>query len=152
MTNDIKYANAMAEVLYYLKGIRDEDLAKLPKKLINFLEENANKNYICNFDYTKPLKELNLIDESKGIIAMICYYYWCNTEENKQKLISTFNQNEKIYQEEMKEKYDPKKIFEERNEKNIQKIKTNETVDVVKYKESKLKKIINKLKNYFHIR
>ena len=83
---------------------------------------------------------------------MICYYYWCNTEENKQKLISTFNQNEKIYQEEMKEKYDPKKIFEERNEKNIQKIKTNETVDVVKYKESKLKKIINKLKNYFHIR
>lgn len=152
MINDIKYANAMAEVLYYLKGIRDEDLAKIPKKLIDFLEENSNKNYICNFDYTKPLKELNLTDESKGIIAMICYYYWCNTEENKQKLISTFNQNEKIYQEEMKKKYDPKKIFEERNEKNIQKIKTNETVDVVKYKESKLKKIINKLKNYFHIR
>lgn len=152
MINDIKYANAMAEVLYYLKGIRNEDLAKIPKKLIDFLEENSNKNYICNFDYTKPLKELNLTDESKGIIAMICYYYWCNTEENKQKLISIFNQNEKIYQEEMKEKYDPKKIFEERNEKNIQKIKTNETVDVVKYKESKLKKIINKLKNYFHIR
>ena len=152
MINDIKYANAMAEVLYYLKGIRDEDLAKIPKKLIDFLEENSNKNYICNFDYTKPLKELNLTDESKGIIAMICYYYWCNTEKNKQKLISKYNQNEKIYQEEMKKKYDPKKIFEERNEKNIQKIKTNETVDVVKYKESKLKKIINKLKNYFHIR
>ena len=75
MINDIKYANAMAEVLYYLKGIRDEDLAKIPKKLIDFLEENSNKNYICNFDYTKPLKELNLTDESKGIIAMICYYY-----------------------------------------------------------------------------
>ena len=152
MINDIKYANAMAEVLYYLKGIRDEDLAKIPKKLIDFLEENSNKNYICNFDYTKPLKELNLTDESKGIIAMICYYYWCNTEENKQKLIRKLKKNEKKYQEEMKKKYDPKKIFEERNEKNIQKIKTNETVDVVKYKESKLKKIINKLKNYFHIR
>ena len=36
MINDIKYANAMAEVLYYVKGIRDEDLAKIPKNLIDF--------------------------------------------------------------------------------------------------------------------
>ena len=150
MTNDIKYANAMAEVLYYLKGIRDEDLAKLPKKLINFLEENANKNYICNFDYTKPLKELKLTDESKGIIAMICYNYWCNTDEDKRRLINSLNQNEKIYQEEMKEKYNPEKIFKERNKENVQKL--NETVAVVEYKESKLKKSINKLKNFFHIR
>ena len=150
MTNDIKYANAMAEVLYYLKGIRDEDLAKLPKKLINFLEENANKNYICNFDYTKPLKELKLTDESKGIIAMICYNYWCNTDEDKRRLINSLNQNEKIYQEEMKEKYNPEKIFKEQNKENVQ--KSNEIIAVVEYKESKLKKLINKLKNFFHIR
>ena len=150
MTNDIKYTNAMTEVLYYLKGIRDEDLAKLPKKLINFLEENANKNYICNFDYTKPLKELKLTDESKGIIAMICYNYWCNTDEDKRRLINSLNQNEKIYQEEMKEKYNPEKIFKERNKENVQ--KSNEIIAVVEYKESKLKKLINKLKNFFHIR
>ena len=150
MTNDIKYTNAMTEVLYYLKGIRDEDLAKLPKKLINFLEENANKNYICNFDYTKPLKELKLTDESKGIIAMICYNYWCNTDEDKRRLINSLNQNEKIYQEEMKEKYNPEKIFKERNNENVQ--KSNEIIAVVEYKESKLKKLINKLKNFFHIR
>lgn len=150
MTNDIKYTNAMTEVLYYLKGIRDEDLAKLPKKLINFLEENANKNYICNFDYTKPLKELKLTDESKGIIAMICYNYWCNTDEDKRRLINSLNQNEKIYQEEMKEKYNPEKIFKERNKENVQKL--NEIIAVVEYKESKLKKLINKLKNFFHIR
>ncbi len=150
MTNDVKYANAMAEVLYYLKGIRDEDLAKLPDKLINFLEENATKNYICNFDYTKPLKELNLADESKGIIAMICYNYWCNTEEDKKRLISSLNQNERIYQEKMKEKYNPEKIFKELNKENVQNL--NETVAVVEYKESKFKKLINKLKNFFHIR
>ena len=34
---DVKYANAMSEVLVYLKGIRQEDIDKIPKKLIALL-------------------------------------------------------------------------------------------------------------------
>lgn len=86
MVDDIKYATAMTEVLYYLKGIRQEDVDKIPKKLIKYLKENALKNYECKFDYTKPLTELNLQEETKGLIAMICLNYWCETEEQKKKL------------------------------------------------------------------
>ena len=41
MVDNIKYATAMTEVLYYLKGIRQEDINKIPENLIEFFETNC---------------------------------------------------------------------------------------------------------------
>ena len=82
-----KYGIAITETLHYLKGINQEDINKIPKKFMVFLKENASKNYSCNFDYTKPLKELNLTNETKGLISMICLNYWCETDEQKKLLL-----------------------------------------------------------------
>lgn len=40
----VKDANAMAEVIYYLKGIRQEDVDKIPKNSYNFLMKMLQKN------------------------------------------------------------------------------------------------------------
>ena len=85
---NIRYANAMTEVLEYLKGIRQEDIDKIPKKLILFFKENASTNYICNIDYNRPLKEQQLLDETRGLISMLCLNYWCETEEQKKRSFS----------------------------------------------------------------
>ena len=61
----------MAEVLEYLKGIRQEDIDKIPQKLITFLKENASRNYECKFDHNKPMKEQELLKETKGLITKI---------------------------------------------------------------------------------
>ena len=58
----VRNANAMAEVIYYLQGIKQEDIDKIQKKFIQYLNENASKEYKCDFDYNKPLKELKLLD------------------------------------------------------------------------------------------
>ncbi len=110
----VKNANAMAEVIYYLKGIRQEDLNKIPKKLLQYLNENASKEYKCNFDYNKPLKELKLLDETRGIIGMICYNYWCITEKQKEQYIKKLSENEKKYQEILHELYNPDNLFKRR--------------------------------------
>ena len=34
----VRNANAMAEVIYYLKGIKQEDIDKIPKKFIQELQ------------------------------------------------------------------------------------------------------------------
>ena len=98
---DVKNANAVSEVLHYLKGINQVDIDKLPNKLINFLEENASKDYICDFDYTKPLSELDLLDETKGILGLICLNYWCETEEEKEDFKKKLNANEIQYKKEI---------------------------------------------------
>lgn len=134
----IRYANAMKEVLQYLKGIQKEDVDKIPKKFMNFLEENASKEYECQFDFTKPLKELDLLDETKGIITMICYKCWCETEEQKQNFLEKLNENEIEYQKQLKEKYDMENIFTKTNV-------VNSNTDIMVIKKSKVKQLYEKI-------
>lgn len=138
----IQYANAMAEVLHYLKGIREEDIDKIPKKLMFFLQENASKEYTCKFDYNKPLQELNILDETRGIISAICLNYWCITAKQKKKYLSKLEENEKKYQNELREKYNPDNIF--KNKSNVK-----ETA-MIEYKETVFNKIMNWIKTLFY--
>ena len=142
-----KDANAMAEVIYYLKGIKQEDIDKIPKKLMQYLNENASKEYKCDFDYNKPLKDLKLLDETRGIIGMICYNYWCITEIQKRQYLKRLSENEQKYQRVLYEKYNLDNIFKNKKTESIE--TTSDMVEIVEYKESILKKIINKIKNIF---
>ena len=143
----VKSQNAMAEVLWYLKGINEEDIDKIPKDIINYIKQNASKDYICTFDYNKPLKDLDLLDETRGIIAILCYKYWCITKEQKEMYLKKLNINEKHYQIEMNEKYNPNNLFKNNNQKS-EDIQANENdTKMVEYKESILKKIFIKIKS-----
>lgn len=110
MVNE-RYSKAMAETLHYLKGINQNDIKKIPNKFIQFLKENALQNYECDFDYTKPLKDIKLMDETRGLISMICLNYWCENEEQKNNFIKHLNENEIRHQEELRKKYNIDDIF-----------------------------------------
>ena len=146
---DIQYSVAVAELLEYLKGIDDEDIEKIPKKLMDFWKEIASKDYVCNFDYNKPLKELQyqLSDDTLGLISMICYNYWCESESEKQEFLKQLEENEKNYQEKLKIKYDWKKDVVEKDYK-INNNKKEDNQLIVK-KEKFFIRIIKKIKQYF---
>lgn len=140
----VKSQNAMAEVLWYLKGIKEEDIDKIPEDIINYIKQNASREYKCAFDYNRPLKELDLLDETKGIIAILCYKYWCITKEQKEMYIKKLKINEKNYQIKMNEKYNPNNLFKNNNQKR----QNNENnTEMVEYKESILRRIVIKIKN-----
>lgn len=146
--SNVKNANAMAEVIYYLKGVRQEDIDKIPKRLMQYLNENASKEYKCDFDYNKPLKELNLLDETRGIIGMICYNYWCINEMQKEQYLMNLSKNEQRYQEILNEKYNTNMLLKSENEEN-----TKQTIYITKMiecKESIFKKLFLKIKKFFH--
>lgn len=132
-----KYSIAMCETLQYLKGINQEDLNKIPSKFIKFLNDNCSKNYECDFDYNKPLKELNISEEARGIIAMICLNYWCITDEQKEKFKSHLTKNELKFQEEMRRKYNPDIFLKNKVEKNVVDTVKIEHKELIEYKEQK---------------
>ena len=149
MVNE-KYSIAMCETLRYLKGINQDDLNKIPSKFIKFLSDNSSKNYECDFDYTKPLKELNISEEARGIIAMICLNYWCITDEQKEKFKSHLTKNELKFQKEMRRKYNPDNLFKNKVEKNVVDTVKIEHKELIEYKEQKWNhKILDKLLNIF---
>ncbi len=148
----IRYANAMAETLHYLKGVREEDINRIPKKFKKFLEENASKDYVCEFDYTKPLNELKLLDETRGIIGTICLNYWCNTKEEKELFLNKIHDNEVKYQQELREKYNPDNIFKSTKNQEInstEKVEEKNQNPLMEYKPSFFQRIIEKIKNIF---
>ena len=106
-----RYANAFKEVDYYLNGIREEDIEKIPNKLKEFIKENASESYLVDFDYNKPLSEITISKEAKGIISIICLNYWCENEEEKREYLGLLNTNEQEYQKILREKYNPENIF-----------------------------------------
>ena len=154
---DVKYEYAMAEVLHYLKGIRKRDRDKIPKKVMSFLELNAAKNYECDFDYNKPLNELNLFKETKAIIAYICLNYWCVTQQQKERFLKQLNKNKGSHQEQLRRKYDIDNLFKpiEKIEVNSQKEEKREIAyctAMKEYKESFLTKFIKKIKTLLGIK
>lgn len=112
-----KYSKAIKEVTEYLKGIREEDINKIPEEFLKYLNENQAEDYTPNIDYTKPLKELNLSNETKGIISFICYNYWCENEKDKKALLDKLNENERKFQIELCEKFKEKEIYSKEAEK-----------------------------------
>ena len=105
-----EFAEASAEINEILKYMPDEELKKIPSKLRDFFKEVASKDYITNINPDLPLDKQQIKEKTKDIIALIYRNYWCSEEERKeldQKLI----ENDKKFEEELREKYNPDNIF-----------------------------------------
>ena len=113
MSSD-SYAIAMKETLLYLEGIRTEDYNKIPKSLIQYLEENSDPDYVCDFDPYTPLAELNLHEETYGLLAMLYYKYWCKSDSERKYYLELLAKNEEIYDEQFKHN-DYSNIFSNNN-------------------------------------
>ncbi len=126
MSNNIstKDAFAFAELLEILSYMEEEDVNKVPQKLMDIFKENADKEYQNHIDIDIPLEEQNISEDTTALLGMLAVNYWCSTEEEKQMLLEAYEENEKAYQESLREKYNPDAIFD-----NTKTISTTETAD-----------------------
>ena len=140
MTISINTREAYAEVDNFIECLDSCDKNKVPESIRKYFKKEKSKNYNKIIDANQPIKNQNLKDETLAIIAMLNLKYWCDDEEEKKRLMTIYSKNEKKYQNELKEKYDIEKIFEERNnkklenyqEKNLSKIKKESFWDKLK--------------------
>ena len=140
--NDIK---AYTEVNCLLEYLPQSYIDKLPKKLIELIQNQSNEQYNINIDTNKSLLEQNFSKKAKDLIAVIKYNYW-STNEEKQQLQQIFYDNENKYQKELSEKYDLDNIFKKKESKmEMPQIENN--FQMVVYKENIFIRIFNKLKN-----
>ncbi len=146
-----EYNLAMSEVLCIINQSDDDYKSKIPQKFISFIKENSNPTYNPNFDINIPIKNLKLRKETKGILALIYRVYICN-EEERTEYDSFLKKNDEKVQEELREKYDVYKMFEENQRKIMEEQAQvdNESNKMIKYnKESIFRKIFNIIKNFF---
>ena len=141
--------DAYVEVLSIIDLLEENQKNKIPKKIKDFFEDNKNKNYQANIVPDIPLEEQDLLQETIDILAMLKLNYWCTNEE-KEELLDLLNENEKKYQEELLEKYNPDNLFKKREET---KVVLSEEVSLIEYKKHTLfDKIKMFVKNMFRKR
>ena len=140
MELSITIRQAYSEVDELLEMLTEEEKKEIPQKLRNFFKEEKDSTYNKNIKANIPIKEQNLKKETLAIMAALYLKYWCKDEAEKQELLEIFAENEKKYQEELREKYNPDSIFKNNNKpKKIENKKKKK--QITEYKESVFKRI-----------
>ena len=138
----INTRQAYSEVDEFLGLISNEHRNKIPKKLREFFREEKDTNYIKGINPNVPIKNQKLKEETLDIIALLNLQYWCEDENEKKRLKEVYAKNEKRYQEYLQVQFNPNEIFKKKEP-------TQESLSIVEYKESIIKKLVNKIKNIF---
>ncbi len=138
---------AFAEIDVILSLMESKYVEKIPQKLRDLFHTEKILDYEPIIDKNIPLDKQNLERKTFVILAILNLNYWCESEEEKQKLIATYAENDRIKEEELREKYNPDNIFKKKIDTEEQ---DNNSVALVEYrKENFFKKIIRKVMSLF---
>lgn len=144
-------SKAYSEVYEIVNMIEKEYLDRIPKKVLLFFDEARDKEYKPIIDANKPLNEQNLQRDTLIFLAILDLNYWCDSEDEKKELLEMFNKNTELKikeQKELEEKYNQDNLFKKRQ--LVSEFENNETLSMIKYKESNIiKKILTKIRNMF---
>lgn len=142
MMKEQKMNDVAKEVSVVLEYLDAELLKKIPIAFIEYLKKlSVESQREVNIDKEKELKEQELLEESKDLLALIFYSYLANEDEKKE-IVKCWDDNEKEYQDILKEEY--KITFEkEYSYKNI----SEEKSLIIKNTKGRL---FNKIKDFIY--
>ena len=90
--NDLKVS--FSELDELLKHISTDDWEKIPDNVLFYIRDNKSKEYVWQYDETKPIEEQNVSPESFFLLTYIMYKYVYTDEERKQ-VASLISENTK---------------------------------------------------------
>ena len=162
------YRNALCDIDLILNELSDELRNKVPLKLRNLIHDQKAKNYVSQIKTDVPLEDQILNPETKAILAVLHLHYWCENEEEKEKLREQFRKNEIEYKEKAKLEEAEKQantnkiisqnvVVSQSGSINIEKDKemvynNSDINSLTVYEESFIKRLFNKVLNFFRRR
>lgn len=148
-----KYNMAFSETLEILYKSEPKILNKIPKKLLEFLEENKDNTYNSDIIFKENwIKKLR--PETCSIIALI-YKKYIATEEEKRNFIKFQKEKSIVLEEELRKKYNYDDMFKRdssNNENIIKEENTENNKELKIYKKSFFREIINKILIFLKIK
>lgn len=132
--------NAYSEVFELMKFIDRNDLNKIPMEVLITIKENRNEEYMPKIDLKNINQSLN-----KDALCLYIWLYKTYIAKDKNEVQAI---NKILYDNENKKNKEIKYDFFNKTNDNKES-KTEESKELVVYKESFIKKIVNKLKEVF---
>lgn len=140
-----EFSEACTEISEIFKYLDKNEVNKIPENVRKMIDNNKSKDFIPNIDPHKSIEKQILKPETKDLLVALYVEYWC-PENEKEYINKLLRENYIKEQESLRKKYNPDDIFKQKNKE----ISTeNNQAMLIKYKESILKKIINKISKFF---
>ena len=138
--------NVFTEVYDIICHMDEKLRSKIPKRFIKIIKENRNLNYSVNIDYNQNISNWNIIYDTKVMLSVIYRDFLVDDKKRCE-----LKNNDRLL---IEEKYNPENLFKNskynNEEINKEQIKDEKSLVVVK-KESFYHKVINFIKNIFHL-
>lgn len=135
---------ALAQVYEILIGYED-GIENVPERVIRFLEDNMDQEYI--FDYGEDLESFKLEKDAENLLIYIYTKYLAPEEERK--VIENMAKMQTVQKEKQKHEQFSTDIFNSNEQKEQIEESIQENLLPVEYKESLIKKILRFFKNIF---
>ena len=147
----IEYSRALTEVNFILKYTDLELVNKIPRKFLEYINENEDKEYKVNISVDSSLESQKISEKTKDFMALIYRNYFC-TEEERIEFDEILKKNQEQYDRLLNEKYSYENLFRknkiEEVEENVQ--ETKEQTALIDYENMKwYKKIAFNITNWF---
>lgn len=137
---------AYAEVDAILELLEDEYVNRIPEQVREFFKKEKNKEYILNIRSDIGLDGQKIKAETISLLTLLQINYLCDSEEERKEILKELQENDRLKEEESREKYNPDNIFKNRNNK----LEKEENVAMVEYKEpSFIRRILDRIKILF---
>ncbi len=135
------YAKPYTEVLTVLKCLDNKEYSRIPKKEIEFLQENCDRDYKFMLDKNKSLAEQNISREANAVLVILFQKYFAD-ENQKERLKIILMDNYNKDEAKKKESYSSNDIFKKK-EKQFQE------TQMIEYKENIIVRCINTIKSFW---
>lgn len=145
----VDVSKRLVEVDEVLKYLNVDELKKIPEEIRQMIKANKDKDYVWEYDENKKLKNQNLSRDTFAFLSYLNMEYLLN-EEQKKLMNQIHMENERKEEEIKSEKYKTDDLFK----KNTNKIETKSyqnDLEIVEYKETIFRRVINKIKKLFGI-
>ena len=140
-----RYREALTEIDEIFNYLPEEYEEQIPNGVRNFIRQNKSQEYVFEIDENIPFENQALRKETKSFIAVLLLKYW--DTENKKQLFENYMQNEKKYQDELRQKYNVENMFKNNNSDEREE-ETHTKLEMIEYK--KEAGIVKFFKNIFN--
>ena len=151
-------AKELKEVSEILKFFPQNELNKISKNFLMYIEENKDDEYEFEWNAENEVNVNTVLPGTITLLQMIFLNYYASEEEVKE-INETLDENERVFQQKNHEKYNTDIFLKKANEyekeaetqveNNLQKNPNNDNTQMTIYKESIFKRIINSILNIF---
>ena len=143
-----EYSVACTEVLEVLNYISKEDYNKVPRDVIQVLENNKKDDIVFLYNPWKDINEQKMSETGRMMLALFFRDYWA-TEVQKNKIKAFQNNKRHQIEEENRQKYNTD-IFKNRNTTiNESQNEQAENIQLVEYKENIFRRILGFFRKMF---